>query len=125
MRMQRGKRIGGQNGSAVVLRALPAAMVLGLCTLTGAQAAGDAVRGQMLYETRCLACHERSVHQKSARKAKSFEGVRAQVLRWSAEVGGLWSADEIDDVTLYLNERYYRYPCPEKLCKANQASVAR
>ena len=106
-------------------RALPAALALGLCVLTGAQAAGDVERGKTLYETRCIACHESSVHQPSARKAKSFEDVRKQVLRWSTEAGGTWSADEIDDVTVYLNERYYHYPCPQILCKAKQASIAR
>jgi mono/diheme cytochrome c family protein len=79
----------------------------------------------MLYETRCNACHASSVHQRKARKAKSFDGLRAQVLRWSAEVGGSWSGDEIDDVTLYLNQRYYRFGCPQSVCKADHASLAR
>jgi len=88
-------------------------------------AAADAGRGKILYETRCSACHEISVHHRDARKAKDFDALRAQVLRWSAEAGGAWSADEIDDVALYLNERFYRFPCPQRLCKAQQASIAR
>jgi mono/diheme cytochrome c family protein len=101
------------------------ALALSLAPVPWAQAAPDAERGKILYETRCSACHANSVHNRDARKAKSFDAVRAQVLRWSAESGSKWSGDEIDDVTLYLNQRYYRFPCPPGLCKSNQASLAR
>ena len=107
------------------LRAAIASLGLSLAGLSGAQAAADAERGRILYETRCVACHASSIHNRGARKAKSFDGVRAQVLRWSAEAGGGWSADEIDVVNLYLNQRYYRFPCPRSVCKADQASLAR
>jgi mono/diheme cytochrome c family protein len=110
---------------AALLRAAIASLALSLAGLPAAEAAADAERGKILYETRCSACHASSVHKRSARKAKSFDGLRAQVLRWSAEAGGNWSADEIDDVTLYLNQRYYRLPCAPSVCKANQASLAR
>jgi mono/diheme cytochrome c family protein len=108
-----------------MLKAVMVSMALVLAGLSGAAIAADPVRGSALYETRCIACHASSVHQRSARKAESFDGVRAQVLRWSAVVGGSWSADEIDDVTLYLNQQYYRFPCPQSLCKADQASLTR
>ncbi|MBE0622187.1 MAG: hypothetical protein IH605_16475 [Burkholderiales bacterium] len=106
-----------------ILGAMIASLALGW--VTGAQAFADAERGKMVYETRCTACHASSVHNQGSRKAKTFDALRAQVLRWSAEVGGAWTADEIDDVTLYLNQRYYRFPCPQTLCRADQASVAR
>ena len=106
-------------------RAAIACLALSLAGLSAAQAATGAERGKLLYETRCSACHATSVHNRSARKAKSFDGVRAQVLRWSAEVGGSWNGDEIDDVANYLNQRYYRYRCPQRICKDNQAALAR
>jgi mono/diheme cytochrome c family protein len=106
-------------------RAAIALLVLTLAGVSGAQAATGAERGKLLYETRCGACHASSVHQRSARKAKTFDGLRAQVLRWSAEAGGSWSGDEIDDVAQYLNQRYYRFRCPQSVCKDNQASLAR
>lgn len=110
------------------MRMLGVAMValgLGLAALPGWATAADAGRGKTVYETRCRACHEVSVHRREARKARSFEALRAQVRRWSAEAGGAWSAEEIDDVTLYLNDRYYRLPCPQSWCKADQASLSR
>jgi mono/diheme cytochrome c family protein len=108
-----------------LLKAAIASLALSLAGLAAAQAAADAERGKILYETRCSVCHAHSVHKRDARKAKSFDALRAQVLRWSAEVGGSWSADDIDDVALYLNQRYYRFPCPQSVCRANQASLAR
>ena len=109
---------------AGMLAAAIAALALGYLGLSGPVLAADAVRGSVLYETRCKACHASSVRNQGARKAKSFEGVRAQVLRWSKEVGGSWSADEIDDVTLYLNRRFYRFPCPQSVCP-KQAALER
>lgn len=108
-----------------MLQVVIASLALGLAGLSAPVVAADVERGGVLYETRCNACHGSSVHQRSTRKAKSFDGLRAQVLRWSKEAGGNWTKDEIDDVTLYLNQRYYRFPCPQSVCKANQASVAR
>jgi mono/diheme cytochrome c family protein len=113
------------NSGVAMLKVVIASLALGFAGLSVSAAAADAERGGQLYETRCKACHASSVHQRSARKAKSFDGVRVQVLRWSNEVGGTWSGDEIDDVALYLNRRYYRFPCPQSVCKAIQASLAR
>ena len=110
---------------AGLLAAAIASLALSLAGLSVAQAAADAERGKTLYETRCGACHAISVHQRNSRKARSFDGLRAQVLRWYTETGGSWSAEEIDAVTLHLNQRYYRFPCPQTVCKANQASLAR
>jgi mono/diheme cytochrome c family protein len=108
-----------------MLKAIVASLALGLTGLSAMAIAADPGRGSALYETRCSACHASSVHQRSARKAKSFDALRAQVLRWSAEAGGSWSADEIDDVTFHLNQRYYRFPCPPSVCKDERASLAR
>ena len=108
-----------------MLKAVITSLTLGLAGLSASVVAADSGRGSVLYETRCIACHASSVHNRNARKATSFDGVRAQVLRWSAEAGGNWTGDEIDDVAVYLNQRYYRFPCPQGLCKADQASLAR
>jgi mono/diheme cytochrome c family protein len=107
------------------LGAAIASLALGLAGLWAGPAAADTERGKMLYETRCIGCHTSSVHKRSARGPKSYDRLQAQVRRWSAEAGGSWSGDDIDDMTLYLNQRYYRFPCAHKSCKADQASLAR
>ncbi len=97
-------------------------LIAAACAALPAHAA-DAARGKVLYETRCTACHKTSVHLRKARKATSFTEVREQVARWSAELRSGWSAEEIDDVTLYLNDRYYGFPCPDTQCGSAQAGA--
>ena len=85
----------------------------------GAQGAEPA-RGATLYDARCGSCHDRGVHQRASRTAKNYAALRASVVRWDRELGAAWRADEIDAVTNYLNERYYRYPCPIAVCSAER-----
>jgi hypothetical protein len=107
--------------------------LVGLCTAPVlvatalAAIAGDFERGKALYNARCVGCHDRSVHQREARKALTIEGIKAQVRRWDAFMQGAWRDAEVNDVTTYLNELYYGYPwtpeiCPEK--KAARETVA-
>jgi mono/diheme cytochrome c family protein len=77
----------------------------------------DARRGRALYELNCGGCHSESVHGRGQRVAKDFAEVRAWVSRWALHLRLQWSAEEIDDVALDLNGRYYRYPCPPEVCK--------
>ena len=100
--------------------ALAGALVLAAPTAASAQ---DPVRGKELYETRCVGCHSKSVHNRASRKANSFEAVRAEVSRWNKELGGAWKTEEIDDVTVYLNERYYKFQCPQTVCRKAQGSA--
>ena len=99
--------------------------LLWLCAAFPATAvhAADITRGKMLYETACTGCHATSVHTRAARKATTFAELRAQVAGRSAPLGLGWRDEEIDDVTLYLNDKYYSFPCPERICKKEQASL--
>jgi hypothetical protein len=100
------------------------ALLLALLGLAQPAGAADAGRGRALYESRCTGCHTKSVHQRDSRKATSFEGILAQVARWNATLGGDWRAEDIEDVAVYLNERYYKYACPASFCPPGRASVA-
>jgi mono/diheme cytochrome c family protein len=77
----------------------------------------DPARGRALYEQRCQGCHSESVHARPKRTARDLEDVRRWVSRWNDSLSLAWDAEEIDDVALYLNGAYYRYPCPPTLCK--------
>ena len=101
----------------------PALLLLALA-LPAAAAGSD--RGRDLYELRCLGCHAESVHARAKKAARSFDEVRAWVARWNATLALDWTAEEIDDVTLHLNNRYYRYPCPPTVCRVvSQAPASR
>jgi len=84
-------------------------------------AAADTSQGRALYESRCDACHDKSVHHRSARKARNIGEIRHWVARWNSELGGAWKDDEIDAVTRYLNQRFYKFPCPTRLCADEKA----
>jgi mono/diheme cytochrome c family protein len=67
-------------------------------------------RGELLYETHCIACHSTSVHWRDQKLATDFAGLLAQVARWEKNTGLGWSSEEILDVTGYLNTTIYRFP---------------
>lgn len=102
------------------MRFLPIALTTALAmTLAGTPAAGaaDAERGRILYDAKCGGCHGESVHGREKRLATDFEAVRGWVLRWSANLGLAWTNDEVDDVSVHLNARYYRFRCPASVCR--------
>lgn len=103
---------------------MPKGISLSVCTLTGTAltvavaavsllAAGDtraadAQRGRLLYQNHCTVCHTSVVHVRERRKAKTREDIQSWIRRWQAELGLSWGSDEVDDVTEFLNDRYYR-----------------
>ena len=83
--------------------------------------AAEPSRGRLLYESHCSGCHDKSVHGRESRVAKSFADIRAQVFRWNTFVGTSWSNQDIDQVAQYLNSRYYQFECPDRHC--NEARI--
>lgn len=67
------------------------------------------LRGQLLYENHCRSCHESQVYVRERRRAATPAALRAWVVRWAAELKLGWGAAEIDDVTDYLDRRYYHF----------------
>lgn len=76
----------------------------------------DPVRGGELYALHCGKCHSASVHGRQKRIASDFAEIRKQVIRWSENLGLGWNTEDVDDVAVYLNGRYYRYQCPPQVC---------
>ena len=66
-------------------------------------------RGKLLYENHCRGCHLTSVHARKQYKSQNINDIRNWTARWSAELELGWKSDEIEDVTFYLNERYYKF----------------
>jgi hypothetical protein len=65
-----------------------------------------------LHDTYCLMCHGTQVYTRAERIANDYAAVRDQVDRWQKNVSLNWSRADIDAVTAYLTEHYYRLPCP-------------
>lgn len=107
----------------ILNRAIPVMAAVFSAALLAPAGAADFERGKLLYDARCVGCHDKSVHQRDARKALTIEGIRAQVRRWDAVLGSAWREEEVNDVTLYLNELFYRYPCPLTVCTERKAAL--
>ena len=98
-------------------------VALTACAIVSPASAGDIARGKVLYNTRCVGCHDRSVHNREARKALTVEGIKAQVRRWDRFMEGAWGEPEVNDVTTYLNDAFYKYPCPPEVCPERKTSL--
>ena len=80
-------------------------------------AAGDGerapARGELLYATHCIACHDREVHWRDRRLITDWRSLRAEVRRWQAMAALRWTDEEIDEVAQFLHLRHYRDLAPE------------
>lgn len=70
-------------------------------------------RGELLYNTHCIACHSTRVHWRDRTLALNWKSLRSEVRRWQKMSGLRWSDEDIDAVALYLNRLYYHYPMPD------------
>jgi mono/diheme cytochrome c family protein len=75
-----------------------------------AQPKGDTPRGELLYTTHCIACHNEQIHWRDRKIAKNWAGLKAQVDHWQGVAGLSWNDGDIVEVARYVNTRYYRYP---------------
>lgn len=84
-----------------------ACMLIGTA-LMGASASAQ-TRGELLYETHCIACHTTQVHWRDRRLATDWNSLQAQVVRWQAAGALNWSDEDIAAVTQHLNDRFYGF----------------
>ena len=69
----------------------------------------DKPRGQLLYENHCGGCHQTSVHGRNPRKADSISKIKYWINTWQKELKLNWSEADINDVTSYINDKYYHF----------------
>ena len=67
-------------------------------------------RGELLYGTHCITCHNTQMHWRDKRLATDWTSLKAQVRRWQGAAQLGWSEDDILEVTRHLNDRIYRFP---------------
>ena len=84
-------------------------LLWGTHTLAHAQVKHSEERGELLYSTHCNACHTSEVHWRKQKLATDWSSLKAQVRRWQANIGLVWSEEEITDVARYLNAAYYDF----------------
>ena len=88
-------------------------VLLSVASVTAHAQSPAAARGELLYTTHCQACHTTHVHWREKRIANDWAGLVVQVERWQKNGNLAWGAEDIDDVSRYLNARYYHFAEPE------------
>lgn len=69
---------------------------------------GDPVRGMEVHKV-CLDCHGTELYTSQNRKIKSLAALRKDVVRWGDYYAPALSAQDVDDVTAYLNRDFYKF----------------
>jgi len=105
-------------GEAGMMRLRPFVTTALVALLPCAAPAADPDRGRELYESGCIGCHGRSVHARAHRSVRTCNELRATVARFGNIQGHNWDADDLDDVTAWLNLRYYAFPMQQGRCLA-------
>jgi hypothetical protein len=85
--------------------------LLVVCLIMGPSlgSAADPSRGETLHASHCTSCHDSSVYTRENRRVTSLEGLRKQVQRCELSLGLKWFDEDLEAVTQYLNETYYRF----------------
>lgn len=72
-------------------------------------------RGALLYATHCVACHSEQLHWRDKKQVVDWASLKAQVQLWQATGMLGWTEDDVQQVSRYLNDTYYRMTAPETL----------
>lgn len=77
------------------------------------RAVRDAGRGELLYSTHCVACHDTQVHWREKKLVKDWRSLQVEVSRWQGISALGWSDDDVAAVARYLNTLHYHFPAPD------------
>jgi hypothetical protein len=100
----------GARDARCMKRLLAAMTVLLAAAVQAAPAAGSPTRGELLYGTHCIACHNSQMHWRDKRLASDWPTLLAQVRHWQGVARLGWSEADIQEVAHHLNQRIYRHP---------------
>ena len=82
---------------------------IGAIFLTSLSNSQELERGRMLYENHCLKCHESRIHIREQHKVKSLGNLDKEIIRWVKELKLEWQGKELRDVSIYLNQTFYKF----------------
>ena len=66
------------------------------------------VRGERIHQV-CLACHSTSIYLPPRRKIETLPDLHKEVARWGDYYDPALSAKDVDDITAYLNNVFYKF----------------
>ncbi len=101
------------------------AACLGLTLVLVSTASWSQTRGELLYATHCVACHNEQMHWRDKKQVVDWASLKAQVQLWQATALLGWTDDDVQQVARHLNDTYYRFAAPPAAGAANTAHQAR
>ncbi len=82
----------------------------GLLSVATLSPALDIANGRTLHDENCLRCHTTELYTSEKRQIQSIEQLRDRVSQCELNAELAWFDDEVDDVTAYLNQAFYKFP---------------
>jgi mono/diheme cytochrome c family protein len=76
---------------------------------TGLVHAADIGNGKQLQQKNCMSCHDDGMYTRENRKVTTPDGLTKQVRRCESTLGLQWFDEDVDDVSAYLNESFYKF----------------
>ena len=84
-------------------------LAAGLLTTCPVLQAVDIGNGKALHDENCTRCHQPDIYTREKRMVNSFTELQEQVRQCELMAELVWFDEEIEDVTAYLNDSYYRF----------------
>lgn len=103
---------------SAVRRPLCAAALLAAFALPAGAAGPAPSRGELLYATHCIQCHNEQIHWRERKLARDWPSLRVEVDRWQRQARLGWSEADIDEVTRHLGEMVYEFPARRPTARA-------
>ncbi|MDJ0880968.1 MAG: cytochrome c [Gammaproteobacteria bacterium] len=69
----------------------------------------DYIQGEQLHMKSCTGCHDSALYTRDNRRVQSLPKLQSQVRFCKDNLGITWFDDEVDSVTLYLNNEFYKF----------------
>lgn len=73
-------------------------------------ATNDVHPGKAIHDANCISCHDSGVYTRADRKMTDLTILAGQVRRCDANLGTKLFDEDLDSVTAFLNETYYKFP---------------
>ena len=73
-------------------------------------ATNDVHPGKAIHDANCISCHDSGVYTRADRKMTDLTMLAGQVRRCDANLGTKLFDEDLDSVTAFLNETYYKFP---------------
>ena len=71
--------------------------------------ADDLENGKSLHDENCLRCHDESKYTRKDKMIKNYQQLYERIKNCEIMAELTWFDEEIDDVTAYLNNQFYRF----------------